>query len=60
LSKQRLIAEQRARDLVKKDKPNQIYPIAEINPMVELPLAHITLGCPGVVWPKQTSYRVAF
>lgn len=28
--------------------------------MVELPLAHVTLGCPGAVWPKQTSYSTAF
>jgi len=47
-----VIAEQRARDMAQKNKPGQIYPIAEIDPSPDLPLAHITLGTPGAIWPK--------
>ena len=37
-----------------------MYPLAELDPSPDLPLAHITLGTPGTVWPRQSTYSAFF
>ena len=41
-------------------KPGYIYPLAEMDPGKEIPLAHPICGFTGVIWPKQTMYRQSF
>ena len=58
LQKQRTIAEERA--LMHVRKSDSLYPLAEKDPLPELPLSHIICGNPGVIRPLKTSYQSNF
>jgi len=44
LLKQRIIADQRATSMIQEQKPGYIYPIAEMEPLRELPLCNVIIG----------------
>ena len=55
--KQRKLMDTRALNHVTEQKPGYIYPLAEMEPLRELPLASPICGQPGTIWPRASIYK---